>query len=837
MRLIEIRISALAAKCIQSQNLAGRTVRYMGTIWQDIRYGLRMLGKRPGVTLVAVLTLALGVGANTAIFSVVDAVLLRPLPYKQSDRLVFLSEKTQQVPSSSISMADFDDWRSMNTMFESMAPYRADSMVLTGIGGPESLRVREITAGLFPTLAVQPIVGRALTADDDKVGAAAVVLLSDGFWSRKFARDPNVIGKKLTLDGEIYTVIGVLPSSKFHASWSRYSLFTSLWRLEDVLGGSKNRDSHPGIYAIARLKPNVTLKQASDEMSGIAKRLANQYPESNTGTGVSVDSLLNSYVGDIRPALLVLMAAVGFVLLIACANIANLSLARASERSREMAVRTALGAGRFRLIRQLLTESFLLALIGGSLGLLIAYFLASAVSQVSPASVPRIDTVSINGGVLFFTLGVSLLTGVFFGIFPAWQISRADVHEAIKEGGRGGTASAGRKRVRSALVVAEVSISLVLLVGAGLLIRSFYRVLQADPGFNSSGVLTGAFSLPDSQYKSAVTQRLFINQLAARLEMIPGVQAAGVKIPLLGGWQTGFMAEGRPRPEPGKGPSTDISRVTPGALQALGVPLLRGRYFTLADSDMSQPVCIIDATMAQTLWPGENPIGKHIAVAGHAKNPDDPDWRAVVGVVAHTKNYGVDQPSRVETYLPFAQSPIGAGFVVLRTAATPSSLATPAQNAIVAIDPNVPLSQIRELADIVDENVAPRRLSVMLLGSFAALALLLAAVGIYGVMSYTVTQRTQEIGVRIALGAQHTDILRLVLRNGMSLLLLGLGIGLAGSFFLSRFLQSLLFEVKSTDIMTFASVPFLLAAVAFLACYLPARRATLVDPVVALRNE
>jgi predicted permease len=809
----------------------------MGSIWQDIRYGLRMLGKRPGISLIAVLTIGLGAGANTAIFSIVDAVLLRPLPYNQPERLVFLSERTREVPDSSISMADFNDWCAMNNVFESMAPYRADSAILTGSGAPESLRVREITAGLFPTLGVQPILGRALTADDDKVGAAPVVLLSDSFWTRKFARDPNVVGKKLILDGEIYTVIGVLPSSKFHASWTQYSLFTSLWRLEDVLGGAKNRDSHPGIYAIGRLKPGINLRRASDEMSGIAARLASQYPESNTGTGISVDSLLNSYVGDIRPALLVLMAAVGFVLLIACANIANLTLSRASERSREMATRAALGAGRFRLIRQLLTESFLLSLVGGSLGLLIAYYVTSAASRISPTSVPRIDTVSINTGVLLFALGISLLTGVFFGILPAWQLSRTDVHDAMKEGGRAGTASAARKRVRSALVVAEISISLVLLVGAGLMIKSFYRVLRADPGFNPSGVLTASFSLPDLRYKDDAKQIEFVNQLVAKLETIPGVQSSGVKIPLLGGWETGYLVEGMPKPEPGKGPSTDISRVSPGALQALGVPLLRGRYFTAADSSTSEPVCIIDATMAQAAWPGENPLGKHLAVAGRAGNENDPDWRAVVGVVAHTKNYGVDQPSRVETYLPFAQSPIGSGFIVLRTAAIPSGLATQAQNAIVTIDPNVPLSRIRQLADIVDEDVAPRRLSVLLLSAFATLALVLAAVGIYGVMSVSVTQRTPEIGIRIALGAQQADILRLVLRDGMTLLLLGLGIGLLGAFSLSRFLQSLLFEVQSTDILTFASVPVLLAAVALLACYLPARRATLVDPIDALRSE
>jgi len=809
----------------------------MGTFWQDIRYGFRMLGKRPGITLIAVVTLALGVGANTAIFSVVDAVLLRPLPYKQPDRLVFLTEESRQVPGMSISMSDFNDWRAANTVFENMAAYSPNSAILTGDGEPESLQGRQITAELFPTLGVQPILGRALTPDDDKVGAAPVVLLSDGFWARKFARDPNVIGKTLRLNGEVFTVIGVLPSSKFHGSWPRYSVFTSLWRLENVLGGEAQRGNHPGIYAYARMKPGVTLEQARAELSDIATRLEKKYPNSNAGIGVTVDSVLNAYVGDIRPALLVLMAAVGFVLLIACANIANLSLARTTERSRELAVRTALGAGRFRLMRQLMTESMVLAVVGGSLGLLVAYGVTDAVTKVSTSSVPRIDTVSIDESVLLFTLGVSLLTGFFFGIFLAWHASRADVNETMKEGGRSGTAGAGKKRIRSFLVVAEVSISLVLLVGAGLMIKSFYRVLQADPGFNSTGVLTGVFTLPDAQYKDPAERRRFMRTLAAKLESIPGVQAAGIKLPLLGGFQTSFMIEGKPKPDPGKGPSTDISRITPGTLQAMGVPLLQGRYFTSADNETSELVCIVDVTMAQTQWPGENPIGKHVAISGRNSDPNNPEWMKVVGVVAHTKNYGVDQPSRVETYRPIAQNPVSGGSIVLRAQGNPAGMAGPARDAILSIDPNVPLSQIRQLGEIVDENVAPRRLSVLLLSAFASLALVLAAVGIYGVMSYMVTQRTQEIGVRIALGAQQLDILRLILRNGMALLLAGLGIGLAGAFALSRFLQSLLFEVKSTDIMTFASVPVLLAAVAFLACYLPARRATLVDPVVALRND
>jgi predicted permease len=809
----------------------------MGSLFQDIRIGFRVLSKRPAITLIAVLTLALGVGANTAIFSVVDAVLLRPLPYKQPDRLLFLTEDSRQVPQMSISMADFNDWKATNTVFENMAPYQTNVAILTGHGQPENLRIREITAALLPTLGVQPILGRALTPEDDKVGAEPVALLGDGYWASSFARDPNVIGQKLNLDGELYTIIGVIPSSKFHGSWPQCSLFTSLWRREDQLGGEMRRGSHPGILAIARMKPGVTVGQATSQLKEIAARLQVQHPVSNTGISITATPLLEAYVGNIRPALLVLMAAVGFVLLIACANIANLSLARATERNRELAIRTALGATRFRLVRQLLTESLLLALMGGSLGLLLAYSGTGALAGISASSVPRIDTVSMSGEVLLFTLVISLLTGLFFGIFPAWQGSRVDVHESMKDGGRSGTSSAGKRRVRSFLVVAELSISLVLLIGAGLMLKSFYRVLQTDPGFSSQGVLTAFYSLPNLQYKDDAQRRQFANQLAAKLESIPGVQASGVKNPLLGGNQTSYGVEGKPLADPGKRSSTDISRVTPGAMKAMGIALIQGRYFTPSDNENSEPVCIIDATMAQAEWPGQNPVAKRIAVSFLNNNPNDPQWMKIVGIVAHTKNYGVDQPSRVETYLPFAQDPSGGGYIVLRTSTNPSSLAQNTRDAILSIDPNIPLSQVRSLADTVDEDVAPRRLSVFLLGAFASLALVLAAVGIYGVMSYMVSQRTQEIGVRIAIGAQSTDILRLILRNGMTLLLIGIAIGMAGAISLSRFLESLLFEVKATDLKIFASVPLVLAAIAFLACYLPARRATRVDPIIALRNE
>lgn len=807
----------------------------MNSFLQDVRYGLRVLAKRPAFTLIAVLTLALGVGANTAIFSVVDAVLLRPLPYKQPGRLVFLSESSPQIPDMSISMANFNDWRSMNTVFESMAPYNYQPVVLTGQGEPERLRMRQITADLLPTLGVQPVLGRGLTPADDKVGAAPVVLLSDGYWARKFARDPQVIGKKLILDGEVYTVIGVVPNTKFHGSWRDYSLFSSLWRHEDTLGGPANRDEHPGIYAIARLKPGVTLAQAQSEMKAIGTRLAKQYPTSNSEHSISVDSLLNAIVGDVRPSLLLLLAAVGIVLLIACANVANLMLARASERHREMAIRTALGAGRTRLVRQLLTESILLALAGGISGLGIAWFATGALASAAPSNVPRIDGVEVNGLVLAYTLGLSLFTGFFFGIFPAWQVSRADVHESMKEGGRSGSASAGRKRVRAALVVAEVAFSMILLVCAGLTIKSLYRVLVADSGFDAGGVLTAAISLPDSTYKDPAKQRQFAQQLVDKVSAIPGVQSAGFINPLLGGNQSSYAIEGKGLPDPGRMPSVDIGEVTPDALRAIGAHLVQGRFFTKYDDEKSERVCIVDTLMAQIAWPGESPLGKHIAVNNVLT--EKPQWSTVVGVIAHIKNYGVDQPSREEMFVPYAMRPRSGVTLVIRAPGDTSTIFPAVREIMKSIDPNLPLSQTRELSSIVDDNVAPRRFSVLLLGSFAGLALLLAAVGIYGVMSYMVTQRTQEIGIRIALGAQPRDVMRLVLRTGMALLLLGMGIGLAGAYSMSQLIQSLLFQVTSTDLLTYLSVPVLLALVALLACYVPARRAMRVDPVVALRSE
>jgi putative ABC transport system permease protein len=808
----------------------------MAIFFQDLRYALRMLAKSPGFTAVAILTLALGIGANSAIFSFVNAVLLRPLPYKDSDRLVFLSERSEQVPDMSIAMANFNDWRASNTVFENMLAYRAEDVVLTGAGEPERLRLREVTAGLFPTLGVKPILGRPLTPEDDKVGASRTVLLSDGFWARKFGRDPQVIGKQLILDGQSYEVIGVIPSSQFHGSWRRFDVFSSLWRLENELGGPANRGSHPGIYAYARMKRGVTIEQARTEMHAVASRIAQQYPDSNSGNGVTVAPLLLAVVEDVRPSLFLLMGAVGFVLLIACANVANLLLARANERQKEISIRRALGAGRWQLVRQLLTESVLLALIGGAMGLLLAAWITTLLASSGIANVPRIENVSVDRWVMIFTLGISILTGLFFGIFPALHSWRANVNEALKTGGRGRGSGTGHQRLRDGLVVAEVAISLMLLVGTGLMIRSMYRVLEADPGFATSHVFTARFSLPEAKYKGDAQRRQFVQQLVDKAKSVPGVEVAGLRYPLLGGWQEGFAIDGRPIPPLAQIPSVDFARITPDALRAMGVRLLHGRFFTEHDNENSQRVCIIDQDMAQQYWPNDDSVGKRI-VTELPKPGEQPKWLTVVGVVSHVKNYGVDQPSRVETYVPFAQNPGDGGAIVLRSSSDPAALTAGVREALRSLDPDVPLFNVQTLEDVVGETVAPRRLSVILLSAFAALALTLAAIGIYGVMSYAVSQRTQEFGIRMALGARSGDVLRLVLRSAMLLLIIGAGLGLAGAFYLSRFLQSMLFQVPPTDVWTYVSIIVLLSSVALLACYLPARRATRVDPLVALRYE
>ncbi len=810
----------------------------MGNFWQDVKFGARMLVKSPGFTLVAALTLGLGIGANSAIFSVVHAVLLRPLPYPDAEKLVFLTEWSEQVPNMSFSVANFNDVRDQNNVFESIVAFRSQSYVLTGGDEPERLNGRQVTAGFFSTFRSSPLAGRAFSADEDKPGAERVALLGEGFWTRRFARDPGVIGKPLMLNGESFTVIGVLPGT-MHGTWRTFDVWTSLGRLEDQIGGPANRGNHPGIYVVARRKPGVSVEQARANVVTIAKALAEQYPQQSARQSMTVAPLLDAVVGNLNVMLPMLLGAVGFVLLIACANVANLLLARAATRQREIAVRTAMGAGRQRVIRQLLTESVLLALVGGLLGIGLAFGGVRALVAISPANTPRIGEVTVDSAVLGFTLAISVLTGLLFGLAPAIQASRPDVAETLKEGGRS-AGGAGRHGVRSALVIAEVSLALVLLVGAGLMLKSFQRVLDADPGFRTENVLTLSVSLPQVKYPDAPKRTAFHQQALEKIRALPGVETAGATLPLLGGWQTGFSVEGEPPPLPGQLPSTDITRVNADYFRAMGVRLIQGRYFTEQDVDGQLPVCIVDERMVQAKWPNVDPLGKRMRFGAPGPQNNNP-WMTVVGVVAHVKNYGVDQDSRVETYVPYMQNPVGSITFVLKTAADPGSLTPAVRAAVASVDPNLPIFGARPLEEIISDGRAQRRMAAQLLGAFSALALVLAAVGIYGVMSYAVTQRAHEIGIRMALGAQKGDVLQLILGHGMTLAGAGLGIGLALALglalWLRAWLTTMLFRVSHTDPPTYFFVPLLLAAVALLACYIPARRALRVDPMVALRYE
>lgn len=804
----------------------------METFWQDVKYGARMLLGSPMFTLVAVLTLALGAGANTAIFSVVNGILLRPLPYLQPQNLMFLTEWSEQVPEMSFSVANFKDLRDQSTSLQTMFAYNSQDYVLTGEGEPERLRGRRVTFGMLPTLGIKPLLGRGLNPEEDRPGANRVVLLGEGFWTRRFARDPHVINRTLTLNGENFTVIGVLPG-RMHGTWGRTDAFTSLGRLEDELGGEKNRGSHPGIYVIARRKPGVSEDQARTEVLGIAKRLSQQYPASNARQSMTARSLHEAVVGDVRGPLMLLLIAVGLVLLIACVNVANLLLGRAAVRQREIGVRMALGAGRGRLMRQLLTESVMLSLIGGIFGVLLAFGSVKWLVASLPNSVPRLEEIHMDGRVLLFTGAISVLMGLLFGVVPAWKVSFANLNRTLKEGGRGNFGVPYRFRI--SLVIAEISFALILLLGSGLVLRSFFRVIGTGPGFNPSGVVVAVVSIPKVKYKEPTQITNFIQHVLQNVAAMPGVQVVGSAFPLLGGWQTSFSVEGKPEPPPGQMPSTDISRISSNYFRAMGVQLLKGREFTERDDGNAPPVCIIDTTMAQTVWPGEDAVGKKVKF-GHPTGAQN-KWMEVVGVVAHVKNYGVDQTSRMETYVPYLQSPLGIFTLVIRTAGAPASMIPAARQAVLSVDRDVPISDVQTLEDIVAEHSAGRRMAATLLGIFAAIALVLAAVGIYGVISYGVSQRIHEIGIRMALGAQQQQILRMVMKQGSLVAATGLILGLTAAFGLTRFLGSLLFEIGTLDPTTFSIVPLILMCVVLLACYVPARRATRIDPMNALRNE
>jgi putative ABC transport system permease protein len=822
-------------------------------LWQDIRFGVRVLVKSPGFAVVTILALALGIGANSAIFSVVNGVLLRPLPFKNAERLVFLSEWSQQVPNMSVSYPNFQDWRSQSHSFDELAAFRSNAFVLTNAGEPERLTAREVSQGFFPALGVTPAQGRNFSADEDKPGGNKTVVLSYGLWQRRFGANPAALGQQLTLNNESYTVVGILPQG---FEWQApVDIWVPLGLRADRM---QARDSHPGIYVVGLLKNGVTEEQARADMRSVAERLAQEYPKTNSGNGFTLTSLQYQATQSIRSQLLVLMAAVGFVLLIACANVANLLLARAASRSKEIAIRTALGAGRVRIIRQLLTESLLLSLTGGALGLLLATWGVDALLAAVSNDVPNIilNNVRLDSRVIFFTIGASVVTGLLFGLAPAIQISKSNLNETLKDGGRGGSEGAARHRVRNILVVAEVAVSLLLLVGAGLLVKSFLNLRQAELGFEPDRVLTMRLSLPEARYKENAKIENFFNDLLGRVKTLPGVESAGLTIglPMNGGIESGVTFEGQE--------VTDIKDVTvavnlavsPEYFKTMEMPLVEGRYFTEQDREGAPRVAIIDEMMAARFSPGESAVGKRIRLGGGAPQGGlpPPPWMQIVGVVKHLRYYGPNETARVELYRPFFQLPIPvdsplaqgqpvtfprSASLAVRGAGDETALTASIRNAVREIDPDQPVSAVQTMNAIVASTISPQKFATWMLGLFAATALVLAALGIYGVMAYSVTQRTHEIGIRMALGANRGDVLKMIVRQGMKLTLVGVGVGLVGSLLVTRAMTTLLFGVKATDPLTYGGVALLLAGVALLSCLLPARRATKVDPMIALRYE
>ncbi len=805
----------------------------MTILMQDLRYGIRMLLKNPGFSIVAVLALTLGIGADSAIFSVVNSVLLRPLPYPDSDRLVILRERSPQLEGMSVAYPNFLDWREQNSAFENIGVFRRQSFNLTGSGEPERLVGSQMSADVFATLRVSAALGRVFTSDEDKPEATPVVVLSHGLWRRRFGGDPKILDQTLTLDGRSFIVIGIMPPGfQFPGRGTNTELWTPVGQVSKSPGW-ENRGNHPGLAGIARLKAGVTIAQAREDMEIVAANLERQYPDSNTGSRATITPALENAVRGIRPALLVLFGAVAFVLLIACANVANLLLARATTRQKEMAIRTALGASRWRIVRQLLTESVLLSLAGGVLGLLLARWGVKLIVAISPNSIPRAQEIDLDERVLIFTIVVSLLTVLIFGLVPGLQSSRPDLNETLKDAGRGST---GRRHfLRGGLVVSEVALTLILLIGAGLMIRSFYRLQQVDPGFNYQRVLTFTISLPQKKYPEDQQKLDFYEQLAEKIRALPGVLAVGVSSGLpLGnnGWQTSFRVEGQPEPEPGKTPLTEACLATPDYFEAMGLTLLKGRNFTGDDKKDSPRVTIIDEEFARRYWPNEDAVGKHIKTSR-----SDPPL-TVVGVVRRVKMDGLNEDSnRVQSYFPFRQMPSGGMSVVVKTANDPMGIVTAARQQVLAVDPDQPLYDVNTMEQLRADSIAPGRLTLMLLATFAAVALVLAGVGIYGVMAYSVTQRSHEIGIRMALGARQNDVLGMVIGQGMRLAVIGLAMGLGGAWVATRAMTSFLFGVSATDPATFVVIPAVLAVVALGACFVPARRATRVDPMVALRYE
>jgi putative ABC transport system permease protein len=815
----------------------------MDTLLQDLRYSARRLAKSPAFTAIVVLTLALGIGANTAIFSAVNAVLLRPLPYHEGHRLVTIEHLYPSLDGmeAPVSVPGFLDYEKKGRSFESMAVQTSWQANLTGVGQPVRMQGQRVSGKLFATLQVPALLGRTLQPGEDVAGREHVAVLSYAAWQRLFGADPGIIGRSLALNGEAYEVVGVMPSG-FRDFFDRNAeIWAPLVFRPDQMT-DENR-THEFLNLIARLKPGVPLEQAQGEMRTLAEQLKRDYPDSYAPSwSLLVTGLSMQATGDVRPALLVLLGAVGFVLLIACANVANLLLARAAARSKEIAVRTALGATRERLLRQLLTESILVSLAGGAVGLALAYLGVRALVAMNVGNLPRADEIGIDVTVMVFTLVVSLLAGVLFGLAPAFHTATANVHGALKEGGRGSTADRKSHALRRSLVVTEVALALTLLTGAGLLLKSFARLQGVDPGFDPGSLLTFNLALPQTRYPSDTAQAAFFDQALPAIARIPGVTGVGgtTVMPFGGSWSTGsFEIEGYQTPENQPGPWGDIRIVSPGFFEALRIPLLRGRYLADEDRQGSRMVAVIDQEFVRRYWPKENPIGKRFTFGppDGVTDTTQNEWIEVVGVVGHTAHEGLDADPRLQLYLSYRQVAQPFMAVAVRASGNPERYVNLVRDAVRSVDSDQPISGVSTMEDLVSRSVGQRRLSMMLLSLFSGIALVLASVGIYGVMSYSVTQRSRELGVRIALGADRGDVLRLVLRQGMGLAVLGIGIGLGAALALTRLIESQLYGVTATDPSTFILVAGVLTATALLANLIPAVRAMRMDPAVVLREE
>jgi len=807
----------------------------MNTLFKDLQYAIRTLLKRPGFTAAAIMTLALGIGGSTAIFTVVDAALLRGLPYASPDHLYHLweSRPQQEFAQREFSYPDYQDYQ-QNQVLEGLAAYSGGGGIMTGRGEPERVFAPSASANFFSVLGVEPVIGRTFQPGEDKPGAPRVVVLTYGMWQRRFGGDKGIIGESLTINGDPYTVIGVLPASFQFALRA-----ADLWRPYQPTQNQLTARFMHGTNLIGRLKPGVSAGQAQSELSVIASRIEREHYDSHAGTGLKFIPLQEQVVGQVKPILLVLLAAVGFVLLIACANVASLLLTRSLARQKEVAIRAALGASRWRVIRQLLTESLLLSLVGGAAGLLIAYWGVSGLVAVLPDnqlnSLPFLKTLHIDSSILGFSLGLSLLTGMIFGLAPALQSSRPDLNEVLKEGGRNTTGGAGH-RLRSALVVTEIALAVVLLVGAGLMMKSLLRLLDANVGFNPQNLLTMTVVLPAGKYSDASRQIDFFDQLKEHVQSLPGVIGAGMVniLPLQGGNTTRFNVEGDPIPPPGQETEANFRIVNESYFQTLGVPLVAGRMFDDRDKPDAPAVVIMGKSSADRIFAGRNPIGRRLVYSSGQTPPV-----LIVGVVGDVKIGGLDEALRPVLYYPFRQA-AGAGTnLVVRTNGDPTALAATIRNEIRTLEPEVAIFNVNGMEQLIANSPAAfmRRFPALLIGIFAGVALLLASVGIYGVVSYSVSQQTHYIGVRMALGAQASDILKMVLKQGLILALAGMAFGVVAALALMRLLRSLLFEVKTTDAGTFALVLGTLFVVALFACYIPARRATKVDPLVALRYE